>query len=46
VELPLNVRNVYGLATLNSAVGNTSEGQQLLGGGSNSTTTQIKTFRS
>ena len=37
VELPLNVRNVYGLATLNSAVGNTSEGQQLLGGGSNST---------
>lgn len=37
VELPLNVRNIYGLATLNSAVGNTSEGQQLLGGGSNST---------
>jgi hypothetical protein len=37
VELPLNVRNVYGLATLNSSVGNTSEGQQLLGGGSNST---------
>ena len=27
VELPLNVRNVYGLATLNSSVQNTSEGQ-------------------
>jgi hypothetical protein len=37
VEMPLNVRNVYGLLTLNSAVGNTSESQQLLGGGSNST---------
>jgi hypothetical protein len=37
VELPLNMRNVYGLATLNSAVSNTSEGQMLLGGGSNST---------
>jgi Carboxypeptidase regulatory-like domain len=39
VELPLNVRNVYGLATLNSAVQNTSEGQLLLGGGSNTTDT-------
>ena len=35
VELPLNLRNVYGLATLNSAVGNTTENQMLLGGGSN-----------
>ena len=37
VELPLNMRNIYGLATLNSSVNNTSEGQMLLGGGSNST---------
>ena len=37
VELPLNNRNVYGLITLNSSVNNTSEGQMLLGGGSNST---------
>ncbi len=37
VELPLTTRNVYGLATLNSSVSNTSEGQMLLGGGSNST---------
>ena len=37
VELPLNNRNVYGLTTLNSSVNNTSEGQMLLGGGSNST---------
>jgi hypothetical protein len=39
VELPLNVRNVYGLATLNSSVQNSSEGQLLLGGGSNTTDT-------
>ena len=39
VELPLNVRNIYGLATLNSSVQNTSEGQLLLGGGSNTTDT-------
>lgn len=38
VELPLNVRNVYGLATLNSSVQNTSEGQ-LLGSASNNTDT-------
>ncbi|MFY9856321.1 MAG: carboxypeptidase-like regulatory domain-containing protein [Terracidiphilus sp.] len=38
VELPLNVRNVYGLATLNSSVQNTSEGQLLLGGGSSNST--------
>jgi hypothetical protein len=37
VELPLNLRNVFGLATLNSSVSNNSEGQQLLGGGSNGT---------
>ena len=37
VELPLNTRNVYGLATLNSSVSNTSEGQMLLGGGTNTT---------
>jgi hypothetical protein len=37
VELPLNIRNVYGLATLNSSVNNTSEGQMLLGGGTNTT---------
>jgi Carboxypeptidase regulatory-like domain len=36
-ELPLNTRNVYGLATLNSSVSNTSEGQMLLGGGTNTT---------
>ncbi len=33
VELPLNLRNVYGLATLNSSVSNNTESQQLLGGG-------------
>jgi hypothetical protein len=37
VELPLNLRNVYALATLNSSVNNNSEGQQLLGGGGPST---------
>lgn len=37
VELPLNLRNVYGLATLNSSVQNTSEQQGLLGGGPNGT---------
>ncbi len=37
VELPLNLRNVYGLATLNSSVNNTSESQMLLGGGGPST---------
>ena len=37
VELPLNTRNVYALATLNSSVSNTSEGQMLLGGGTNTT---------
>ena len=37
VELPLNTRNVYGLATLNSSVSNTSESQMVLGGGTNTT---------
>ncbi len=37
VEYPLNTRNVYGLALLNSSVSNTSEGQMLLGGGTNTT---------
>ena len=37
VELPLNLRNVYALATLNSSVNNTSESQMLLGGGGPST---------
>jgi Carboxypeptidase regulatory-like domain len=37
VELPLNLRNIYGLATLNSSVNNGSEGQMLLGGGPNGT---------
>ena len=36
-EYPLNTRNVYGLASLNSSVSNTSEGQMLLGGGTNTT---------
>lgn len=37
IEYPLNTRNVYSLATLNSSVNNTSEGQLLLGGGTNTT---------
>ena len=37
VELPLNLRNIYGLVTLNSSVNNNSERQNLLGGGGNST---------
>ena len=37
VEYPLNTRNVYGLASLNASVNNTSEGQMLLGGGTNTT---------
>jgi len=36
-EYPLNIRNVYSLATLNASVSNTSEGQMLLGGGTNTT---------
>ena len=37
VELPLNMRNIFALATLNSSVQNSSESQQLLGGGGLST---------
>jgi hypothetical protein len=37
VELPLNLRNVYSLATLNSSVNVNSEHQTLLGGGGNTT---------
>lgn len=36
-ELPNNTRNVFGFLTLNSSVSNTSEGQMLLGGGTNTT---------
>ncbi|MGA3009457.1 MAG: carboxypeptidase-like regulatory domain-containing protein [Terracidiphilus sp.] len=39
VEMPLNVRNIYGLAVLNSSVQNSSETQQLRGGGSGITDT-------
>src|ERR1035441_1211887 len=37
VELPLNLRNIYNLATLNSSVNTQSEHQVLLGGGGNTT---------
>jgi hypothetical protein len=37
VDLPTNTRNVFGFLTLNSSVNNTSEGQMLLGGGTNTT---------
>ncbi|MBT9331533.1 TonB-dependent receptor [Paracidobacterium acidisoli] len=33
VELPLNLRNIFGLATLNSSVNNTTQSQVLNGGG-------------
>jgi hypothetical protein len=36
-DLPNNTRNVFGFLTLNSSVSNTSEGQMLLGGGTNTT---------
>lgn len=36
-EYPINTRNVYSLASLNASVSNTSEGQMLLGGGTNTT---------
>ena len=36
-EFPLNTRNIYSLASLNASVNNTSEGQMLLGGGTNTT---------
>jgi hypothetical protein len=37
VELPLNMRNIINLTTLNSSVNNNSEYQNLLGGGGNTT---------
>jgi Carboxypeptidase regulatory-like domain/TonB dependent receptor len=37
VELPLNMRNIINLTTLNSSVNNNAEYQSLLGGGGNTT---------
>ena len=44
VELPLNLRNVYGLAILNSSVQNTTETQRVAGGGSGGTADQDISF--
>jgi len=44
VELPLNLRNVYGLATLNSSVQNSTQQQRASGGGSQSTADQDISF--
>ena len=44
VELPLNLRNVYGLATLNSSVQNSSATQRLNGGGTQGTADQDISF--
>ena len=44
VELPLNLRNVFGLATLNSSVQNTSQQQKLNGGGTQGTADQDISF--
>lgn len=44
VELPLNLRNVYGLATLNSSVQNSSASQRLNGGGTSGTADQDISF--
>jgi Carboxypeptidase regulatory-like domain len=44
VELPLNLRNVYGLATLNSSVQNGTEGQKVNGGGTQDTADQDISF--
>jgi Carboxypeptidase regulatory-like domain/TonB dependent receptor len=44
VDLPLNLRNVYGLATLNSSVQNSSEGQKVNGGGTQDTADQDISF--
>lgn len=43
-DLPLNLRNVYGLATLNSSVQNSSEGQKVNGGGTQDTADQDISF--
>ncbi len=44
VDLPLNLRNVYGLATLNSSVQNSSESQKVNGGGTQDTADQDISF--
>ncbi len=44
VELPLNLRNVFGLATLNSSVSNSVQGQRLNGGGTQGTADQDISF--
>ncbi len=44
VELPLNLRNVYGLATLNSSVQNSTAGQKVSGGGTQDTADQDISF--
>jgi Carboxypeptidase regulatory-like domain len=44
VELPLNLRNVFGLVTLNSSVNNGSQGQVLNGGGEQGTADQDISF--
>lgn len=43
-ELPLNLRNVFGLATLNSSVQNQNAGQRLNGGGTQGTADQDISF--
>ena len=44
VELPLNLRNVFGLVTLNSSVNNASQSQVLNGGGEQGTADQDISF--
>ena len=44
VDLPLNLRNVYGLATLNSSVQNTSESQKVNNGSTGDTADQDISF--
>ena len=44
VDLPLNLRNVYGLATLNSSVQNSTESQKNNGGGTSNTADQDISF--
>lgn len=44
LDLPLNLRNIYGLATLNSSVQNSSESQKVNGGGTQDTADQDISF--
>ena len=44
LDLPLNVRNVFGLVTLNSSVNNQAQGQVLNGGGEQGTADQDISF--